>query len=97
MRRLVLSAIEEIDRSSRIDRSRLAMELTLLRDYNAEEKFMTAKQIADFLMNLNPQTRSVFKEVIHNFELSLGLSVSAPSTVRSFSAIRRLGHGYDAR
>ena len=92
-----MPAIGEIDLPSRIDRSPLAMTLTLLRDYNADEKFMTVKQIADFLMNLNPQTRSVFKEVMHNFKLSLGLSVSAPSTVRSCSAIRRLRHGYDAR
>ena len=89
-RGLTLSALEDINLPDPIDRARLVMELTLLRDYTADRQFISVQELADFVTELNPQTRIMFKQVTRTIELCLSLPVSAASSERSFSALKRL-------
>ena len=89
-RGLTLSALEDINLPDPIDKARLVMELTLLRDYTADRQFISVQELADFVTELNSQTRIMFKQVTHTIELCLSLPVSAASSERSFSALKRL-------
>ena len=89
-RGLTLSALEDINLPDPIDKARLVMELTLLRDYTADRQFISVQELADFVTELNPQTRIMFKQVTRTIELCLSLPVSAASSERSFSALKRL-------
>ena len=89
-RGLTLSALEDINLPDPIDKARLVMELTLLRDYTADRQFISVQELADFVTELNQQTRIMFKQVTHTIELCLSLPVSAASSERSFSALKRL-------
>ena len=89
-RGLTLSALEDINLPDPIDKARLVMELTLLRDYTADRQFISVQELADFVKELNPQTRIMFKQVTRTIELCLSLPVSAASSERSFSALKRL-------
>ena len=60
-RGLILSALEDINLPDPIDKARLEMELTLLRDYTANWQFISVQELADFVTELNPQTRIIFK------------------------------------
>ena len=66
------------------------MELTLLRDYTADWQLISVQELADFVTELNPQTRIMFKQVTRTLELRLSLHVSAALSERSFSALKRL-------
>ena len=68
------------------------MELTLLRDYSADRQLISVQELADFVTELNPQTRIMFKQVTRTgaIELCLSLPVSAASSEQSFSALKRL-------
>ena len=87
---LTLSALEDINLPDPIDKARLVMELTLLQDYTADWQFISVQELADFVTELNPQTRIMFKQVTHTIELCLSLPVSTASSERSFSALKRL-------
>ena len=89
-RGLTLSALEHINLPDPIDKARLVMELILLRDYTADRQFISVQELADFVTELNPQTRIMFKQVTRTIELCLSLPVSAASSERSFSALKRL-------
>ena len=73
-----------------MDKARLKMELALIRDYTADLNMTSVQQLATFLISLNAQTRNLFKEVTKYAELCLCLPISAASSERSFSALRRL-------
>ena len=87
---LALSALEDINLSDPIEKTWLVMELTLLRDYTADRQFISVQELADIVTELNPQTRIVFKQVTRTIKLCLSLPVSAASSERSFSDLKRL-------
>ena len=89
-RGLTLSALENINLPHPIGKARLVMELTLLRDYTANRQFISVQELADFVTELNLQTRIMLKQVTRTIELCLSLPVSAASSERSFSALKRL-------
>ena len=72
------------------DKSRLHMQLTLLGDLSKTKGLKTAQDVAGFIGALQPQTRELLTEVEKLIELCLCLPVSAASSERSFSTLRRL-------
>ena len=89
-RGLTLSALEDINLPDPIDKARLVMELTLLRSYTANWQFISVQELADFVTELNPQTRIMFRQVTRTIEFCFSLPVSAAVSERSFSALKRL-------
>ena len=87
---LTLFALEDINLPHPIEKTRLVMELTLLRDYTAVRQFISVQELAYFVTELSPQTRIVFKQVTRTMELCLSLPVSAALSERSFSDFKRL-------
>ena len=73
-----------------IDKSRLHMQLTLLGDLSKTKGLKSAQDVAGFVAALHPQTRELLKELEKFIELCLCLPVSAASSERSFSTLRRL-------
>ncbi|KAF3850455.1 hypothetical protein F7725_012227, partial [Dissostichus mawsoni] len=72
------------------DKSRLHMQLTLLGNLSKTKGLKTAQDVAGFIGALHPQTRELLTEVEKLIELCLCLPVSAASSERSFSTLRRL-------
>ncbi|KAF3837143.1 hypothetical protein F7725_004607 [Dissostichus mawsoni] len=72
------------------DKSRLHMQLTLLGNLSKTKGLKTAQDVAGFIGALHPQTRELLTDVEKLIELCLCLPVSAASSERSFSTLRRL-------
>ena len=68
----------------------LTLQLALLGDLTTGNRFTSVQAVAEFLLTLEVQTRSLFKEVEKLVELCLCLPISASSAERSFSALKRL-------
>ncbi|KAF3842616.1 hypothetical protein F7725_024567 [Dissostichus mawsoni] len=66
------------------------MQLTLLGNLSKTKGLKTAQDVAGFIGALHPQTRELLTDVEKLIELCLCLPVSAASSERSFSTLRRL-------
>ena len=82
--------MEALEIPSIIDMSRLTLQLALLGDLTTGNRFTSVQAVAEFLLTLEVQTRSLFREVEKLVELCLCLPISAASAERSFSALKRL-------
>ena len=72
------------------DRGRLEMQLKMIGDVFGASPGNTVQDIAENMSKLQPQTRAVFKEAENLIKLCLCLPISAASSERTFSALRRL-------
>jgi hypothetical protein len=85
-----LNEITAAQLPDQLNKSRLHMQLTLLGDLSKTKGLKSAQDVAGFIGTLHPQTRELLKEVEKFIELCLCLPVSAASSERSFSTLRRL-------
>ena len=72
------------------DRGRIEMQQKMIGDVFGASPGNTVQDIAENMSKLHPQTRAVFKEAENLIKLYLCLPISAASSERTFSALRRL-------
>ena len=83
--------ISKVQLPSDIEKSRFTMELTLFDDLTKKnDAFPSVPKATEFVLTLNSQTRSLFRELQIFIELCLYVLVSAASLERSFSALKSL-------
>lgn len=72
------------------DRERLETQLKMIGNVFSDTPGNTVQDIAANMSKLHPQTRAVFKEAENLIKLCLSLPISAASSERTFSTLRRL-------
>lgn len=73
-----------------LDRERLETQLKMIGDVFSDTPGNTVRDIAANMSKLHPQTRAVIKEAENLIKLCLRLPISAASSERTFSTLRRL-------
>ena len=84
------TSVPDMDLPSNINQTNLVTQLRLLPNICNAKKVSTVTQLATILNDLHPETRGLFTEVMQLVKLILSLPISAASSERSFSALRRI-------